>query len=1185
MADSPGGKTVGSVNIRVVPDTSTFKRTVARLVAWFNGRQLKLEVVADTTKFESELRALSRDRSINVRVDADTTAARAKVAAASKDRKMTIDAVIEQDKLTVGVDDASLKRQIRRALQNEEITLRTEVDSVKAELDLARLVRERTVQVQAELDDARARIRLAALSGENRHRRIFIEANLDAARARSELRSLEHGHQVDIEPALNDSRVATVAARLAWLTHRREVVITTNIRNNGLYVAARAFNALWRVGGAALNVLSGAIQGVIGVAAVLAAGVLRVGASATSAAAEGTGAFAAMAARVTGSLSGMADSASAFASTMGQAFVSAVSSLPQLLITLAVLTVSFGAVTFAAGALIGVVSALTAALMSLVSAAMGVIGLLGAVATAMAAAGVAALALATVPLLPMVGALGVLLLETDRVKRKFSELKAVLKAEVLPAAGGMHDAFSKAFDGIVKWLDKLGPKLKSFFDAGAAYVQPLTDSLTGFVDAVLPRVTNALRDSGALAFADALKDSFIGLGRTFGDAVQLLAANGEKFGAVVREMGRGIDVVVLSVARFMVSMTSGAASLGRLADGIGAFFDELSSRMGEALSTSEFDAFMTHVQEGIRLLGEGVGRWVQEATRHGATFGAAFEAVARVFADSAEPMARFMAAGASVLPTVLDGISAAMQVALPALQQFMTVWAQASPAIMQAVADVVAQVLTNLSDASVVAGIQRMVEVFGQLAIELTKPEMIDALVRLGVNFAALAAAVGPALIDGLARFVDLLTPLAAGMSAASQFMTGDMPGAMDSLGSAWDWLKGKFSSDNEATAESTRTMFDSVQESTAATLLAIRQQALTATQQVAQSHGQMQAGILTTWSSIGEYTNLINSGIGTSAEAAQARVDVAAAQAEVSWQTHMNTMGSSTATIFDTMATGSASTADAVALQAERMAQQATQSAQKSKDGIKAGMDGAKAASKSAYDGMSASSRATWDKIVNDARTGTSNMNVTSTAAWNDLAKKIESTLSTAKSRIDSHSKAATKALGAVPKDAGDKWPTYGSKVQTEATRAANAVRTATNTMKAALNSVTSQTYTINVKVNTTKVVTEVKQAAAQAKAAATVRSSPAPAMAFSAMTPRMAVAASFDAEQFRDALPEETAYSSHRSGEALSAALDRMPQRQASASSGVSAAPQVTVNANTNADPVAISREVAWQLKRITR
>ncbi|MEU3599671.1 hypothetical protein ABZ714_13235 [Streptomyces sp. NPDC006798] len=1183
MADSPGGKTVGAVNIRIVPDTSTFKRTLARLIAWFNGRQVKLEVVADTAKLEAELDALSRNRSINVRVNADTTAARAKVAAASRDRTMTIEAVIEENKLHVGIDDSALKRQIRRALQNEEITLRTEVESVKAELDLERLVRERRVKLQAELDDAQARIRLAALSGENRHRRIFIEANLDAARARSELRALEQGRQIDIEPALSDSRVAAVAARLAWLTHRREVVITTNIRNNGIYVAARAFNALWRVGGAALNVFAGALQGVIGVAAVLAAGVLKVGASATAAAAEGTGAFAAMAARVTGSLSGMADSASAFASTMGQAFISAVSSLPQLLITLALVTVSLGAVTFAAGALIGVVSALAAALMSLVGAAVGVIGLLGAVATAMAAAGVAALALAAVPLLPMVGALGVMLLETDKVKRKFSELKSVLKAEVLPAADGMFDAFSKAFDGIVKWLAKLGPQLKKFFDAGATFVQPLVDSLTGFVDAVLPRVTAALRESGMVEFADALKDTFIGLGRTFGDAVLLLASHGEQFGTVIREMGRGIDVVVMAVARFMVSVTSGASSLGKLADGIAGFFDELGSRMGEALSTTEFDTFMTHVQNGIRVLGEGVGRWVQEATRHGEAFGVAFEAIAQAFSDSAEPMARFMAAGASVLPTVLDGISTAMATVMPALQQFMTVWANASPAIMQAIADVVAQVLTNLSDASVVAGIQRMVEVFGQLAIELTKPEMIDALVSLGVNFANLAAAVGPALIDGLARFVDLLTPLAAGMSAASQFMTGDMPGAMDSLGTAWDWLKGKFASDNESTAQNTKTMFDSVQESTNATLLAIRQQALTATQQVAQAHGQMQAGILTHWSSIGEYTSLINNGIGTASENAKIRVSAAAAQAEVSWQTHMNTMGSSTATMFDTMSTGSAATADAVALQAERMAQEATQSAQKGKDGIKTNMDSAKDASKSAYDGMSASSRETWDKLVNDAKTGTSNMNVTSTQAWNDLAKKIESTLTTAKTRIDSHSKEATKALGAVPKDAADKWPAYGTKVQTEATRAANAVRTAANTMKSALTSVTSQTYTINVKVNTTKTVTEIKQAATQAKAAATARSAPAPMMAFSAMAPRTAVA--FDAEHFRDALPEEATYASYRSGESLSAALDRMPDRRTPAAENRLAGPQVTVNANTNADPVAISREVAWQLKRITR
>ncbi|MEU5299710.1 hypothetical protein ACH4YO_08150 [Streptomyces noursei] len=1177
MADGPGGKTVGAVNIRVVPDTSKFKREIAKLVAWFNGKKLKLEVVADTAQVESQLEALSRDRRINVKVDADTTAAKAKLAAAARDRTMTVDAVIKDNKLDVDIDDAALKRKIRRALQNEEITLRAEVDAVKAEIELDRLVRDRRVQLRAELDDARARMRLAALGGEDRHRNVYIQANLDATRARTALKALERRREVDINPDLDNARVAAVAARLAWLTHRREVVITTNIRNNFIYTAARMLNSLWRTGTLAFKSLGAVLTGVIGVAAAVGAGLLKVGASATAAAAEGSGAFAAMSARISGSLAGMADSASGFASKMGQAFVSMASNIPQLVITLVALASTFGLVVFAGGALVGVISALGAALASMISAAVGIVGLLGAMALAMASAGAAALALAAVPLLPMVGALGLMLLNTDKVKEKFKELKSVLESKVKPAASSMFDAFDKAFDGIVKWLDKISPELEKFFDAGAKFVQPLVDSLTGFVDQVLPRVTSALQESGMVAFADALKDTFIGLGRTFGNFVQLFAANGEKFGGVIREMGRGIDVVVMALGRFMVNMSNGAIALGKVADGIAAFFDELGERMGRALDTTEFDSFMTHVQEGLRLLGQGVGRWVEEATRHGEDFGKAFEAIAQAFSDSAEPMARFMAAGARVLPTVLDGIGAAMEKVMPALENFMVVWANASPDIMMAIGEVLAEILTNLSDSSVVESIKRMVVVMGDLITELTKPEMIEALVSLGENFANLAKAIGPTLIDSLARFVDLLTPLAAGMTAASQLMTGDLPGAFKSLGGAWDWLKGKFTSDNEETAQDTRTMFDDLQESTNSTLLAIQQQALTATQQVAQAHGQMKDGILTNWSNIQEYTDQINNGIGTAAENAQVRVDAAASQAEVSWTTHMNTMNDQSKTIFDSLQTGSAATADAVALQAERMAQQATQGASKGKDGIKSNMDGAKDASKSAYDGMSASSREMWDKIVNDAKTGTTNMNVTSSQAWNDLAKKIESTLTTAKSRIDSHSKEATRALGAVPKDAGDKWPAYADKVTTEANRAASAVRSACSQMKSALDSVTSQTYTINVQVNTTKTVTEISKVASESRSAAY-------SMAPMAMSPFMlAYAAPFDADQFREELPEST-YSSYESGGALSSALNSPAEKRSSGPEPVTQN-QVTVNANTNADPLAISREVAWQLKRITR
>ncbi|MFF0745327.1 hypothetical protein ACFYVL_33505 [Streptomyces sp. NPDC004111] len=1174
MADGPGGTTVGSVNIRVVPDTSKFKREIAALIAWFNGKKLKLEIEADTAKVKAELEALSRDREIKVKVDADTTAAKAKVASASRDRKMTIDAVIKDNKLDVGIDDDALKRKIRRALQNEEIQLRAEVDSVKAELELERLVRDRRVKLQADLDDAKARMRLAALSGENRHRQVYIQANLDAARARAALKALERRREVDINPDLDNGRVAAVAARLAWLTHRREVVITTNIRNNFIYAAARSINALWRTGTLAFKSIGAGVAGVASLAAGLAGGFLKVGASAASAAAEGSGAFASLASKVSGSLAGAADSTLSFSSKMAGAMVQMASNIPQLIISLVTMTATLGFVSFAAGALIGVISALTAALLSLVGAAVGIVGLLGAMAVAMAAAGVAALALAAVPLLPMVGALGLMLLNTDKLKAKFKELKSVLETTVRPAAKSMFEAFDKAFGGISKWLVKITPDLKAFFDAGSKFVQPLVDSLTGFIDQVLPRVTNALKDSGMVAFAAALKDTFINLGKTFGNFIQLLASNGEKFGSVIREMGRGIDLVVMALGRFMVNMSNGASALGKVADGIAAFFDELGVRMGRALDTTEFDQFMTHVQEGLRLLGQGVGRWVEEATRHGDDFGRAFQAIAQAFSDSAEPMARFMAAGARVLPTVLDGIGQAMSKVMPALEQFMVVWANASPEIMGAIADVIAEILTNLSDQSVVESIKRMVEVFGDLATELVKPEMIDALVNLGESFAGLAKAIGPGLIDGLTRFVDLLTPLGSGMAAASQFMTGDLPGAMDSLGSAWGWLKDKFTSDNEEVSAQTQTMFDTMRSETTTTANAIQEQAAAMYRQIATEHGQMKDGVLTDWQSIEQYTEQVNNGIGTASENAQARVDVAASLAKTAWENSNRVAADSSASMAEKMKASNEAASAAIKAQAEAQAAKQVQESSKAKDGIKSNMDGAKDASKSAYDGMSESSRQTWDKIVNDAKTGTSNMNVTSTQAWNDLAKKIESTLSTAKSRIDSHSKEATRALGAVPKDAGEKWPPYKDKVQGACNGAVTAVRNAASQMKAALNSVTSQTYTINVKVNTTKTVTEIHKAAADAKASAQPRTD----------IPLGYAAAPFDAGQFRDALPEDALYSSYRSGGALSSAINSLAEK-----GGRSAEPvtqnTVTVNANTNADPVAISREVAWQLKRITR
>lgn len=1236
MADgSPGGKTVGGVNIRVVPDTSKFKRDIAALIAWFNGKKLKLEIEADTAKIRGELEELTRDRKVTLKVHADTAAARAAVrrmestrgtirvgvdvdraAAAAARREVGRDIDVKLDPkineaqiaaafkflerdLKVHVDpkldtlgfEAKLEAMTRaremlvqirgdavdaiakiEAIRRTKVEVRAHIDATRAHQQIQALTRARRIQLHADLDDARARMRLAALTGRNNQQQAYIQANLDAARARLGLRDLERGRDVPIRPELNHARVAAVAARLAWLTHRREILITTNIRNNFIYAAARSINALWRAGTQAFKVVGGLLQGAVGLAAGLAGGMLKVGASMTSAAAEGTGAFASMMAKISGSMAGMADSATSFASKMGGAFVQAMSNLPQLILTLVTLTATIGFVSFAAGALIGVISALAAALLSLISAAVGIVGLLGAMAIAMASAGIAALALAAVPLMPMVGALGLLLLNSDRFASKLKEIKSVLERHVAPAAKNMYKAFDGALSGISKWLVRIGPQLQKFFDAGSKFVQPLVDSLTGFVDQILPRVTNALKDSGMVAFASALKDTFIGLGRTFGDFIQILASNGEKFGGVIREMGRGIDVVVLAVGRFMVQMSNGATSLGKLADGVGAFFDELGVRMGRALDSRGFDDFMTHVQTGIRLLGEGVGRWVEEAARHGKTFGVAFERIAQAFSDSAEPMARFMAAGARVLPTVLDGIGAAMGKVMPALEEFMVVWANASPEIMSAIADVIAEILTNLSDGAVVEGIKRMVEVMGNLITEFTKPEMFTALVGLGEAFAELAQAIGPGLIDGLTRFVDLLTPLGSGMAAASQFMTGDLPGAMDSLGSAWGWLKDKFTSDNQEVAVATEGMFSSMREGATTTATAIAEQAAAAYARVAADHGQMKNGVLTDWADIDAYTKLVNDGIGSASENAQTRVDAAASEAKAAWERSNQVSADSSATMAEKMSASNAAAVASIKSQAESQAAKVIQESGRAKDGVSKNLDGTKESAKTAYDNMSESSRKTWDKMVNDAQTGSTNMNVTSVQAWNDLAKKIESTLKTAEQRIQSHSKGASKQLGAIPKEAGDKWPALGTKVTAEANRCATAVRNAATQMRNALTAVTNQTYTINVKVNTTKTVTEIQRTASEARASAQM----APPILYAA--PPM-----FNAGEFRESLPDSS-YSSYRAGGGLSSAINSGSDARSSSGEPVTQN-HVTVNANTNADPTAISREVAWQLKRITR
>lgn len=115
---SPGGKTVGRVNVRVLPDTSLFKQRLEAYLARVEAMtEVSVNLDLDTRRAQARLEELTRDREIDIRVDADTARARAQLAAITRDRHVTVHAHSNRRSLT----------QVGRVLG---MTVRTALSSV-----------------------------------------------------------------------------------------------------------------------------------------------------------------------------------------------------------------------------------------------------------------------------------------------------------------------------------------------------------------------------------------------------------------------------------------------------------------------------------------------------------------------------------------------------------------------------------------------------------------------------------------------------------------------------------------------------------------------------------------------------------------------------------------------------------------------------------------------------------------------------------------------------------------------------------------------------------------------------------------------------------------------------------------------------------------------------------------------
>ncbi|WP_043477153.1 hypothetical protein [Kitasatospora sp. MBT66] len=92
----PGGKEVGRVHVRVLPDTSDFRQRLKRYLEMLEKyTKIKVKVDLDTTGMSARLRELTHDRQVRVNVVADTGEAAARIAALTRERRVRIRAEVD----------------------------------------------------------------------------------------------------------------------------------------------------------------------------------------------------------------------------------------------------------------------------------------------------------------------------------------------------------------------------------------------------------------------------------------------------------------------------------------------------------------------------------------------------------------------------------------------------------------------------------------------------------------------------------------------------------------------------------------------------------------------------------------------------------------------------------------------------------------------------------------------------------------------------------------------------------------------------------------------------------------------------------------------------------------------------------------------------------------------------------
>ncbi|MFB7420781.1 hypothetical protein ACFC1L_40095, partial [Streptomyces sp. NPDC056210] len=605
--------------------------------------------------------------------------------------------------INAGLDPNS-EEQIRRRLEilarDYTVHLQAKIDDAKAKVSLETLGRDRKAYFEAVLNTKKAIVQFSALE---RDRIAELHVELEGSlKAQAELARL--GRRRDVEFGAELKKSAKIEAELAWLT--RDRTIHVNVRTDLKTKLFNRFNRQLKEGHGLFGRLSTSASGF----GRLIGGVVT----------QGIGRF-------MNSIGAMGDGMI----QVGQSMVGSVtSSLGTFVSSTITSALAIGGLVAIAGVLIAVLAGLTAAILAVVAALLGMVLVLVMLVAALAGALIGVAALALLPALFIGGALA-LRSENKKLMKSFHELGSTFKEVMSKSFKPMVKAFETEIPKMQKWLKTMQPSFQKAFAAASKHLEAFRLGIQGFVENLVPKLTQAMDSKPFDRFMKAFSKALGVIGGAFGDTFLVLAKNGDKFAVVVSEIARGLGEVLPSLAGFLGALATGAKSTGLIADGVADMFDELAASFNRALKTDGWKKSIEGVSDMLFKFGDSIGTGFEVAMEHGDEFGKAFSALGDFFEGISKPLAEFTASAAGQFADVMPSVTEGFQQMIPAMQRFTESFAKFAPEVVTEISDAIADLFDYLARPDVAQSCAEITKAFIKLTKTVLGPETLDAVLKI----------------------------------------------------------------------------------------------------------------------------------------------------------------------------------------------------------------------------------------------------------------------------------------------------------------------------------------------------------------------------------------------------------------------------------------------------------------------